>query len=341
MLSFFRPAVKFTPSARSLVSLPPPHCWLFSTFAPAMSNESSAAAIASPASATPGGAEAGAKNDGGNRKAKQATRPPRQPKKAAEKPPMKEYKVLMIHGYTQSGSLFRSKVRAVEKALLKTLNPIGITLAFLYPTAPIRLSPRDIPGWQPKEDGDEGNDEIDAYGWFRFEENSLTYKGIDKGAATLAAEIRAAGGVDIVLGFSQGAFVAAALAAILEAPHRTPADADQAAWVADLRDANQGKPVKFAVVYSGFISKAMDLMWLYEPKLKTPSLHILGGLDTIVDETRSTALIEKCENPKVYVHPGSHYVPVAREWLNAIAGYFKKYLHDDLQPNKETANDSD
>ncbi|KAL1893080.1 hypothetical protein Cpir12675_004271 [Ceratocystis pirilliformis] len=306
---------------------------------------SSATAAASPAfhtptanSATDAAITTTSNNDN---KGNKAPRPPRQPKKVAEKPPMKEYKVLMIHGYTQSGSLFRSKVRAVEKALLKALNPLGITLAFLYPTAPIRLCPRDIPGWQPKDTNDTGDDDIDAFGWFRFEENSLTYKDIENGAATLSAEIRAAGGVDIVLGFSQGAFVAAALAAILETPYRTPQDLEQKTWVNELREANQRNPVKFAVVYSGFISKATNLMWLYEPKLKTPSLHILGGLDSIVSEERSTALIERCEDPKVYVHPGSHYVPVGREWLNAVAGYFKKYLYDDLQLKKEATTESD
>ncbi|KKA27612.1 hypothetical protein TD95_001717 [Thielaviopsis punctulata] len=290
--------------------------------------ESAAASAQTSASSTPAPQVPQAKTG-------KTPRPPRAPKKPVEKPPMKEYKVLMVHGYTQSGSLFRSKVRALEKALLKTLNPLGITLTFLYPTAPIRLRPRDIPGWQPTEDDADGDAEIESYGWFRFDEIGATYRGIDQGARVLAAEMRAAGGVDVVLGFSQGAFVAAALAAILEQPYRAAGSAEQQAWVDELRAANGEKKLKFAVVYSGFIAKAADLQWLYEPKMVTPSVHIMGGLDTIVEESRTRALIEKCEDPSVFVHPGSHYVPVSREWLNAVASTFKKYLYDDLQPKKE------
>ena len=153
-------------------------------------------------------------------------------------------------------------------------------------------------------------------------------RGLETGMAAVAETIRESGGVDGVVGFSQGGALAALVASTLEHPHRAPAAASHVAWAEALRAANGGRPLRFAVIYSGFFLPVEEVKWCYEPPIRTPTLHYLGGLDTVVDEGRSRGLIERCEAPLEAVHPGGHYVPISREWVMPIAGFVKKFADE-------------
>lgn len=113
------------------------------------------------------------------------------------------------------------------------------------------------------------------------------------------------------------------LAAAMESSGRKPIEG-QEGWVKAVREANKGVPLKFAVIYSGFYATPGDLGWMYTPKITTPTLHFLGSLDTVVEESRSLGLVERCEEPLVLTHPGGHYVPVSKEWAMPLAGFIKK-----------------
>ncbi|KAK1758039.1 serine hydrolase-domain-containing protein [Echria macrotheca] len=270
-------------------------------------------------------------------------KPQRPPQAQKQKPhvPKKEVRILMLHGYTQSGPLFRAKTRALEKLLAKVLAPLNLVPVLLYPTAPNRLSPRDIPGFEVRspqsEEGDEEEDgEIDSWAWFRKDEATGSYRLLEEGMSTLAEAMREGGlarleegesggnGVDGVVGFSQGGTMAAMLASAMEEGRGD--GKEEEGWVRTVREANGGRPLRFAVVYSGFWAVPAELGWLYEPKIRTPTLHFLGSLDTVVEEGRSRALVERCEDPVVVVHPGGHYVPVSKEWVMPLAGFIRKCL---------------
>ncbi|PHH90825.1 hypothetical protein CDD83_2579 [Cordyceps sp. RAO-2017] len=105
-------------------------------------------------------------------------------------------------------------------------------------------------------------------------------------------------------------------------------DAAGAAWARALRDANAGRPLRFAVCYSAFWAPVEALAWCYRPAIATPTLHVLGSLDTVVDEARSRALVDRCLDPVVVVHPGGHHVPVAREWALPLAGFIREHARD-------------
>ncbi|KAL2134971.1 hypothetical protein VTI74DRAFT_10198 [Chaetomium olivicolor] len=246
-------------------------------------------------------------------------------------PAKKEVKILMLHGYTQSGPLFRAKTRAAEKLLVKALAPAGFVPSLLYPTGPNRLSVQDIPGYEPRETEPS---EIESWAWFRKHEATGTYQHVEKGMMRLAEAIVEAkkgidgndveGFIDGVIGFSQGGCMAGMLAAAMEGSHEPAKEHER--WVKAVREANGGRPLRFAVIYSGFYATPDDLAWLYKPKVSTPTLHVLGSLDTVVDESRSQGLIERCEEPMVLTHPGGHYVPVSKEWVMPLAGFIKRCL---------------
>ncbi|KAI1431301.1 serine hydrolase FSH [Xylaria sp. CBS 124048] len=244
----------------------------------------------------------------------------------------KELKILMLHGYTQSGPLFSSKTKALSKLLTKALSapPLNLHPTLIYPSAPHRLRPSDIPGYQPPEDPalaiDE--DDLDNWAWYRKDEATGSYVGLSEGMTVIANTIRSSGGIDGVMGFSQGGCMAALVAAALELPHhQPPANANANAnvsWLEDIRAANSDRPLQFSVIYSGFHAPPSDLQWLYDPVITTPTLHFLGGLDTVVEESRSHALVERCRDPVVLTHPGGHYVPVARDWVMPLVGWLKQ-----------------
>ena len=216
--------------------------------------------------------------------------------------------------------------------LVKVLGPISILPTLIYPTGPNRLLPRDIPGYVPPEDGedDANNEDSDCWAWFRKDEGTGQYRFFDEGMATVAAAVTEAGGVDAVCGFSQGGAMAGLIAAALE-NGRVPPKGPEGEWARKLKAANDDKPLKFAVSYSGFFAPVESLKWCYDPKITTPTLHVLGSLDTVVEENRSQGLVDRCLEPSVVIHPGGHYVPVSKEWVMPLAGFIKQHADDKPQ----------
>ncbi|PYH44904.1 alpha/beta hydrolase [Aspergillus saccharolyticus JOP 1030-1] len=276
-------------------------------------------------------------------------------------------KLLCLHGYTQSGPLFHAKTRAVIKHLTKALSPT-YTVTTTYPTGPHRLLPSDIPGYEPPTTqggistqdaaaaaAAQDNDDPEAYGWFRRSNTAHPplYAGLEEGLTTLAQVIRDEGPFDAVIGFSQGAAMAAMVAALLEMGRVKEVcpqyeDAEVACRGTEFSGVpgfkvpeafraqtlelggNQG-PLKFAVCYSGFRAPGPRYRAFYEPGIKTPVLHVLGSLDAVVDEGRSRALIEACAGEpeaegRVVFHPGGHFVPSQRPYLDAVVRFIKEVL---------------
>jgi fermentation-respiration switch protein FrsA (DUF1100 family) len=227
------------------------------------------------------------------------------------------------------------------------LYPGGIQL--LYPTGPIALTPADIPGYSPAANAEEAA-EVEAYGWWVRETGTGRYAGMEKGLDTIAETIKSAGGIDGVIGFSQGAAAAAMVTSLLE-PGRVgafesyrkgnpEAFAYPESWK-ELREMHPGG-VKFAALYSGFYAPNPLYTAFYEPKISSPTLHFIGSLDTVVEESRSLALVDACEGGKdntVY-HPGGHFVPAGKEWAGVLVGFIKKCIEAEKK-EEEDARDMD
>lgn len=288
---------------------------------------------------------------------------------AAAPPPSRPIKILMLHGYTQSGPLFQAKTGALRKTLQKAF-PHGCEL--VYPTAPIRLTPadesflagngtgRDAAGEHEAEGGAD-HQEIDAWAWWRRKGDGepYTYEGIDVGLGAIAQVLKHQGPFDGVVGFSQGGACAAMLASLLEPGRRTAFEAKQKDGGMQYPESFEEKtgspeeitmihpPLKFAVSYSGFAARGKNPYHaFYEPKIKTPVLHFLGTQDVVVEEARSLALVEACEhNDDKYVvyHPGGHFLPSTQKAsVNALIGFIKEILHgEEGKKEEESVEDMD
>ncbi|KAL9082538.1 MAG: hypothetical protein Q9159_006339 [Coniocarpon cinnabarinum] len=321
----------------------------------------------------------------------------------------KPLRLLLLHGYTQSGPLFRIKTRALEKTLhkhLRTAFPAQFSgLDFVYPTGPIRIRAADFPahlntagtdergkdegaGMKKdggKEDGD-GREEPEAYGWWirRGSSEPFTYEGIYEGLDGVALELRKAARegmlFDGIVGFSQGGSLAAMVASLLEPGRRGSFDRlrekggmewpssfdetaglsieDEVAGLGQNQSHNSGgkqeergrggkygngcihPSFKFCISYSGFGATTNPLYTpFYEPSIKTPILHFLGSVDTIVEEERSMRLVRSCADngkgavgkdgrrrERVIRHPGGHIVPTASNYVGFVAEFVGECL---------------
>lgn len=270
------------------------------------------------------------------------------------KTPTKPLKILMLHGYTQSGPLFRAKTRALEKNLQKAF-PAGIAL--VYPTAPIKLHRADIPVWDNSSSSStstntptakDDDDDPDAWGWWRRkgETEPYVYEGLETGCAKVAEVLVSDGPFDGVIGFSQGGALAGMVASLLEPGRREAFEKAQsdksvngmpypAAFETSTGYMSEAvhAPLKFAVSYSGFAA-TMEGAYraFYEPKIQTPMLHFLGSVDTVVEERRSLRLVEACEDGgregrRVVYHPGGHFLPSSqKQYVGALVGFIREVI---------------
>ena len=212
-------------------------------------------------------------------------------------------------------------------------------MQLFYITAPHRLRPADIPGF----DAQNGDDAPEAYGWFRKDDTSLRYAGLLDGLSLIATTLKEEGPFTGVIGFSQGAAVAAMVASLLE-PGRSAAFAAAeskggmpypTSFLTSEGTAVIHPPLKFAVAYSGFWAPNERYRAFYEPRILTRILHFIGSLDSVVSEERSLDLVQACgeseEDRKrsVVFHPGGHFVPCQKQWLGVLAGWVVDILKEE------------
>lgn len=179
-----------------------------------------------------------------------------------------------------------------------------------------------------------------------------------EGFARIRETIRDQGPFDGVIGFSQGAALAAMVASALE-------EADEASAVPSPQprrelpiefqivdsQTQQTQPetqeqgqkqrrLKFAIFYSGFRAADPRCDPFFTPQISTPTMHVLGALDSVVEESRARAFIACCSREgagdeevggdpagvAVMIHPGGHFLPSQRVWLDKVTGFVRRCL---------------
>jgi predicted esterase len=255
-------------------------------------------------------------------------------------------KILMLHGYTQNGPLFRAKTRVLEKRLQKAFPSVSLA----YPTGQIQLKPSDVPGF-------DGNptESTEAYGWWRKRDDSdpPEYVGIEDAFDEVAKVLKAEGPFDGVIGFSQGACFAAVVASLLEGDIRRKAFEEAQsksqhaiAYPKSFADLDH-PPLKFGIVYSGFIPPGSRYEAFYNPPIQTPLCHFIGSLDSVVEEARTQKLVDAAggnDRTQVIVHPGGHFVPTSKQYLDIAAGFVEQSMRPRSEVNgakEESAEDMD
>ncbi|KAI5292433.1 hypothetical protein KEM52_006367 [Ascosphaera acerosa] len=162
---------------------------------------------------------------------------PCKPSAPAHTGPRTPLRILLLHGYTQSGPSFYAKSRALQKYLIKNLPAYDV--AFSCPSAPIPLYPEDVPGFHKLQGDESGNDvsspaaaaaaeraEPQMFAWWKHAPGDFDgkYDGLEDSISFVADLVRTEGPFDGIIAFSQGASFAAMLAALLEPGRRAAFD---------------------------------------------------------------------------------------------------------------------
>jgi len=231
--------------------------------------------------------------------------------------------LLFLHGYTQSGPSFSAKTKAVQKSLVKALGP---TTTLHFPTGPIRLSHSDIPDSSPRDPtlAEESEEPEESFAWWRRSDATGEYVGLPETLKFLSQYLDTHGPFAGVVGFSQGAALAAILASVLERGERPEGFATGHGGL------------RFAVCYSGFRAPERYEQW-YTPRIRTKVLNVIGSLDTVVEEERTLALVKACEGgeERVVYHPGGHYLPATKSMVGVLVGFIRSCTEEKEEEEEE------
>ncbi|KAJ1830487.1 Ovarian cancer-associated protein 2 [Coemansia sp. RSA 2703] len=204
-------------------------------------------------------------------------------------------RILCLHGYTQSGPSFRARTGPLRRGLGKQIEWVYATAPHLAATtfdSQATDAPSEPMAWWNMHGGDTKRVWADV-------EDSV--KALQKVAAD-------EGPFDGVLGFSQGAGMAAVMLALGQKQE-------------------SGIPrFKFAVLISGFYPQMQAFEEaLGGSRMQVPSLHVLGAADAVVPKTRGEELAQRAfENAEVHVHEGGHYVPANAEWRRVYKEFIER-----------------
>lgn len=160
----------------------------------------------------------------------------------------------------------------------------------------------------------EGKSEVEGlfdppyYEWFQFNKGFTEYRNFDECLAYIEELIIEHGPFDGLMGFSQGAFLAAALPGL------------QAKGLGLTR----APPVKNLVIIGGAKFQSPVLAEkAYDAKIKCPSLHFIGDLDFL--RPHGEALLDAFEDTTVVRHPKGHTVPrLDEKALETVLDYIER-----------------
>jgi predicted esterase len=212
-------------------------------------------------------------------------------------------RLVALHGFTMNGAGLRHMLADVEPRLVDLVE-------FVYPDAPHSASPESVAGITSLLGGPRAKPP--NLEWWNASEDGTTYHGWEASRAAVQAALAPLDSADRcdaprvgLLGFSQGAAVAATLAALAE---------------------RGGFPrLRFVVLVAGFKPRAAELAPLFDPPLSVPSLHIWGTADPFAKH-----------GPRLFDHfspdarqllewPGRHTVPTTGSAADALVEFVRRH----------------
>ncbi|THG97841.1 hypothetical protein EW026_g4250 [Hermanssonia centrifuga] len=160
-------------------------------------------------------------------------------------------------------------------------------------------------------------------GWWKVDAKRTNTNGLEA-SFDLLRDVLKKDHYDGVLGFSQGAAMAALLAALLQKPDTYPA------FLVDGKPPHP--PLSFCIAVAGFKPPGPTSDALFLPSYSTQTLHVLGKNDVIVVEERSKTLLDVSSNKRVEWHDGGHFVPSKASWRNFFRDYIRQLGSDVPSP---------
>lgn len=256
-------------------------------------------------------------------------------------------RILFLHGYTQSSSIFYAKTSALRKKLKK------MDYLPVYLEGPLKLTPADLSSidsfskfssvgsteedatnyrsWWTKKSTN--NNEIDLTDAIKCINDYIKDGKIiseneeNKQVSKEEMDLPIVG----VVGFSQGA----ALGGLI---------------IHKFKELFGVDTLKFSVLYAGFkldtsSNSGNEKYADYYPPSKDTGcvklLHVYGELDTVVDETRILSLYEATKSSSdILKHPGGHFVPNSKPMVDQVTNWIHNANSSPVEEKKDE-NDLD
>uniref|UniRef100_A0A8B9Q5J2 Esterase OVCA2 n=1 Tax=Apteryx owenii TaxID=8824 RepID=A0A8B9Q5J2_APTOW len=174
----------------------------------------------------------------------------------------------------------------------------------------------------PVSDGDSDDDPrgwwFSGPGTFEAQEEAAAPAGLEESLSAVAAALAERGPFDGLLGFSQGAALAAMVCAL-----RARGD--------------PRFPVAFAILVAGFASRAPAHGHFYRQPIALPTLHVVGDTDAVIAPHLSQELAQRFVEPVVVAHPGGHFVPAAAPQKKAYLDFLDRFRAEERASSSHSA----
>lgn len=214
-------------------------------------------------------------------------------------------RVLCLAGFRQSERGFREKTGALRKALRGRAELVCLS----GPHPVCEGAGPDSGACAPEEQ---------PRGWwfsdaaadvFSALEEPAACRGVPEALGAVAAALSSQGPFDGLLGFSQGAALAALVCALAQAG-----------------DPRFALP-RFVILVSGFCPRGPALQ---EPvcrsPLSLPSLHVFGDTDRVIPAEESVRLASRFPGAVTLTHGGGHFIPAAAAQRQAYLKFLDQFL---------------
>jgi hypothetical protein len=198
-------------------------------------------------------------------------------------------KILALHGYAQNAGVFYDRTKVLREALQCN----GYELVYMDGTVAERVSKSEA----KKLDGEEGL----TYSWWITNTKTSHHDGFEETINRFGKVLESQGPFVGVIGFSQGGAAAVALTSLIEQKrhHR----------LTGIKEITH-PPFKFCLLYAGFPMRfEKEYSFLYEPKVHTPILQIMGRRDTMISFDRMQRLGALCASYEEVFWDGPHTIP--------------------------------
>lgn len=201
-----------------------------------------------------------------------------------------------MHGYRQDGQFFKEKLGGFRKNVKNFAELVFIDAPHIIPNDKEEgdVCPRSGRGW-----------------WFATEDDTFhalypteIAKGFDVTMETIVKCFQTQGPFHGILGFSQGAALAALICGLKE--------------FGEIQENFQ-----FVILIAGFKSSSKCHDYLYQKTFPIHSLHIMGEADKVIPKDLSELLTTNFQDPEIICHPGGHYIPSNSEFKTKYVTFLK------------------
>ncbi|KAB8239996.1 serine hydrolase FSH [Aspergillus flavus] len=204
-------------------------------------------------------------------------------------------RILMLHGHGQSGRFFYYKTTPLVESIKQNTIHCGQSedsgdIELYYPNGTLQASEaQDADVW--------------AWGYGDYEEGCIF--GLEMSIKKVMDILDKHGPFVGIVGFSTGAAIAAIVASLME--RQKQSKRARSTFPSTMQRSHP--PFRFAICFSGFKLGHPNYQALYEPKLRTPMLHFIAELDTMIPRALTEQLVQQCFHCQVKYFMGTHYVP--------------------------------